>query len=106
MPMTLNQYLEDVQTMGRNADAFEARNSEELRKPGAYRFWKGAGKKGITFGCPCGCGAKFAIQYDPPGWVVEGEWPKVTANPSLGCMETNGSGHWHGYLRNGVFEEC
>lgn len=90
----------------RNAEAFEAPTADDLRKPGAYRFWEGDGKRGITFGCPCGCGARFGMQYEPPGWTVTGEWPKVTATPSLGCMEREGAFHWHGFLRDGVFEEC
>ncbi len=93
--------------MARNAIAFHVNNSEELRKPGAYRFWEGDGKRGITFGCPCGCGARYSMQYDPPGWVVTGEWPKVTATPSLGLRTIEESGyHWHGFLKNGIFEEC
>jgi hypothetical protein len=97
--------------MGRNAVAFEAKDSDELVKPGAYRFWQSDdGKRGITFGCPCGCGGRFGMSIKNEagaGWTVVGEWPKVTADPSLGCNNQYGPGyHWHGYLRSGVFEEC
>lgn len=89
-----------------SAVAFEAVDLGDVRKPGAYRFWPPDGtRQGITFGCPCGCGARFGMSFD--GWKVTGEWPKVTATPSLGCRDGIGEGfHWHGYLRNGIFEEC
>lgn len=99
--------------MLRNAEAFEAPDFEGLQKPGAYRFYGvGDRRDGIMFGCPCGCGSLFGMRFATPdapsiGWAVLGQWPKVSATPSLACTRTEGEGiHWHGYLRNGVFEEC
>ena len=98
--------------MARNAVAFEAKTEEEMRRPGAYQFVIAEANGppiGINHACPCGCGRlsfmpfagyKWAAPRDT--WAVEGEWPKVT------CIHPikDGAYHWHGYLQNGVFEEC
>lgn len=95
----------------RNAKAHEAPNMEltDLGKPGAYRFiYEDEDDEkpiGMYHGCPCGCGILgtifFADSGYTPAWTVEGEWPNVTLSPSI-LINKN---HWHGYLRNGVFEE-
>lgn len=98
----------------RNAVAFEALDHEELRKPGAYRFFERDGKRvGITHGCPCGCGLIGSLYFAgnglTPQWTVTGEWPKATLAPSIGFWGRNTKEqgyHWHGFLRAGVFEEC
>ena len=100
----------------RNAVAFEAKTGDENSLPGAYRFTEnGSGEiVGMTHGCPCGCGSQgfmwFEGKADAGGqeWSVEGEWPKVTLRPSIGfgMDRTTGQYHWHGFLNNGVFEEC
>lgn len=74
---------------------------------------------GVKIGCPCGCGGKIVLWFkggslngggeDPAHeWDVDGEWPKATMSPSIGYARDTSTGqfHWHGYLRNGVFEEC
>lgn len=73
---------------------------------------------GIIHGCPCGCGGTSALHFRGLGrgraeWdVVAGRWPTVTLSPSIG-IRYDGDGqampdghyHWHGYLREGWFEE-
>lgn len=107
--------------------AFEATQPEDQRKAGAYWFMRkydfdqkqNVGDPiGITHACPCGCGAHGVIWF-PGGsgngvgswpeheWGVTGEWPKVTLSPSIGFGRLAAGGyHWHGYLRDGIFEEC
>jgi hypothetical protein len=101
----------------RNAEAKEV---QELRPgatlgPGEYIFFvrDNGVKAGINFGCPCGCGQVGGIDFKEAnqgqGWEVTGEWPNTSATPSIGFYGSNKREqgfHWHGYLRNGVFEEC
>lgn len=67
---------------------------------------------GLVHGCPCGCGAVGSVYFagkgkGSPEWTVIGEWPNATLYPSIGFdPDEHGIYHWHGYLRNGVFEEC
>lgn len=104
----------------RNAKAYEAPSMslKDLGGPGAYRFIyededDGGEPIGIYHGCPCGCGVLGTIFFkekgwaDPGhGWSVEGDWPNVTLSPSIGInMQPGGEYHWHGWLRNGIFEE-
>lgn len=104
----------------RNALAFEIPDDQQAdgKLPaGAYYFMRD-GKTGECIGiihaCPCGCGAKGAMWFKGkadaggPEWDVTGEWPKATMRPSIGFgMDTaTGKFHWHGFLNNGVFEEC
>lgn len=85
---------------------------DRLKLPGHYRFVSRNGKTaGVNFGCPCGCGRICGIYFRGFGmraeWDITGEWPNATASPSIGVMNLEGGGfHWHGWLRNGVFEEC
>lgn len=116
----------------RNAVAFEVPNSQhpDAQKPGAFWFmyrWdtdaepmrQTSDRIGITHACPCGCGMWGAIwfrggsmngagSHPDHEWDVTGEWPKVTLSPSIGFAKSISTGqyHWHGYLKDGVFEEC
>lgn len=108
--------------MSRNAVAFEVDPSElkhgKPNPPGAFCFYVVNGERiGIEHACPCGCGGLTALWFRGKGpvgrdaWDVSGDWPKVTLSPSIGVKyDGQGNGpthfHWHGYLRNGVFEEC
>ena len=69
----------------------------------------------LSFGCPCGCGGAYGASFDKDdrGWTFDGNVDKPTVTPSLGCYPAGASTvgpdgvyHWHGYLKNGVFEEC
>lgn len=104
--------------MARNAVAHEVRRPEDdfILSAGAYYFMRYPNEAepcGIVHGCPCGCGMQSALWFKgrshagAPEWDVAGEWPKVTLSPSIGIVKDRGTGrfHWHGYLRNGVFEE-
>ncbi len=114
---------------GRNARAFEVAGQRHpyAQRPGAYWFLRRYDFElqknveppiGIGHACPCGCGAQSVMWFkggslngtgeDPSHeWDVTGEWPKVTLSPSIGfAKRADGSFHWHGYLKAGVFEEC
>ena len=70
---------------------------------------------GLTFGCPCGCGAHHGGRFvgiEKP-WGFDGNLTKPTVTGSFGCHashrnESVGADgyHWHGFLKAGVFEEC
>jgi hypothetical protein len=87
--------------------------------PGAAMFTRDHGDsadeppRGLIFGCPCGCGQVGGVSFEGrgrqgPGWAVAGSWPNASLTPSIGFYGQNRDGtfHWHGYLTNGVFEEC
>jgi len=40
------------------------------------------------------------------GWERSGEPPKVTARPSIGIYDRQGGWKYHGFLTDGVLEEC
>lgn len=95
--------------MSRNAKLVEV-PSEELRKtPGAYSFVRRSAEgpnAGVVHSCPCGCGLLSALWFRGSGagrdeWDVSGDWPNVTLQPSVGIA----NGHWHGWIKNGVWEE-
>lgn len=114
--------------MPRNARAFEVApdaQDENVAQPGAYYFLRNSAGEtiGAVHGCPCGCGGRSALFFDGGDpdpkkhrrreWRVEGEWPAVSLTPSIGVKydvrgeaPAGGGYHWHGWLRDGVFEEC
>jgi uncharacterized protein DUF6527 len=54
--------------------------------------------------CPCGCGRTAALAIRPapsPSWEWDGNRDKPTLTPSVHHV-----GHWHGWLRAGVWESC
>lgn len=60
------------------------------------------------YACPCGCGASGAVRVQAgqkpatsPSWEWDGNWEAPTLSPSVHHV-----GHWHGWLRNGVWESC
>lgn len=76
--------------------------------PGAFEYFvSGDDKvtpKGIIYCCPCGCGVTGALDFRPhesPSWDWDGNRDKPTLSPSVHHV-----GHWHGWLRNGVWESC
>lgn len=73
-------------------------------KPGMfeYQFGKGDFPIAMAFVCPCGCGhvGHLAFEPDPsPSWQWDGNLEKPTLSPSVWQP-----GHWHGWLRAGVWE--
>lgn len=115
--------------MKRNAPAVLVETiTDESNPPGAFKYTGlhgfDGGPYGMNFLCPCGCGAMHGASFDnvPPealtrfkqgGWHWNGDRERPTITPSLGCYPTHHDQsvgkdgyHWHGYLKNGVFEEC
>ncbi len=105
--------------MGQNVKAFEVsdKSHPDAKKAGAYWFMimpsgqKDAGTIiGIQHACPCGCGLKSVLFFksytEDDGWTVENPFPNATLSPSIGMFRGQNPYHWHGFLRNGIFEEC
>lgn len=69
---------------------------------------------GMTFGCPCGCGAHYGARFaGPNAWGFDGNFKSPTVHGSFGCYPTDkqpigpdGVYHWHGHLTAGEFLEC
>lgn len=108
----------------RNAQSFIVDMDDALNKPGAVRLAKRFGEDdkdivGFTHACPCGCGIRSFIRLNPerwapgttPMWMRTGDNLHMTLTPSIGIHHQGADQgkpgyHWHGFLRNGVFEEC
>jgi hypothetical protein len=86
---------------------------EVLKTPGAFEYTR-AGKDGpypggMLYACPCGCGHMGSLMFRPvpdgfpghPSWEWDGNMEAPTLSPSVHHV-----GHWHGFLRNGVWESC
>ncbi|MGE4340336.1 MAG: DUF6527 family protein [Pigmentiphaga sp.] len=79
---------------------------------GSIKWFKGNGvpTAGFNFQCPCGCGTMGSVNVAGaarPLWAWDGNWDAPTIHPSirLGTGPSDAS-HWHGWLRNGVWESC
>lgn len=105
--------------MPRNVQSFLVDKMEYPGKPGAVQIVRHPDRPlvvGFNHSCPCGCGQWSFIRLNAEGWapgagqiwtLKSGDDLHMTLSPSIGIHPiTNGSYHWHGYLRNGVFEEC
>jgi hypothetical protein len=107
--------------MPRNAQSFIVETMPRPAPAGAIeirRGWKEENKHqimGMVHACPCGCGGYSFMAFEAYGfkefWGPQpkdgDDFAKMTLTPSIGFMrQPDGSYHWHGYLRNGVFEEC
>lgn len=105
--------------MARNAQSFVITERPLDPAPaGAIRFLRTEkGICGFEHSCPCGCGGWSFVRLNPENWAPEGRTPMwsrtgddlhMTLTPSIGVhpKDERGGYHWHGYLRNGVFEEC
>jgi hypothetical protein len=74
---------------------------------GAFEYYTRAGVEGpagMIYGCPCGCGRTGALAFRPapsPSWHWDGNRDKPTLTPSVHHV-----GHWHGWLRAGVWVSC
>lgn len=77
--------------------------------PGAYFISED--RKLFHLRCPCGrCTKSNALPLEAGGgayvWQLSGQPGKPTLSPSIHWFETNGvTSHWHGWLRDGVFED-
>ena len=93
-----------VATYVRDLDIWDLATLKE--KPGAFDFYTANGREraGMIYICPCGCGATGALAFRPtpsPSWEWNGSLDKPSLTPSVHHV-----GHWHGWLRNGVWENC
>lgn len=80
------------------------------RVPGSFRVDPpdSDGEQTFWYVCPCGCGSLGPLTVgngfkpsDGPSWHWNGLLDKPTLSPSVHHV-----GHWHGWLRNGVWESC
>ena len=76
--------------------------------PGALEFYVSSADKetpaGMFYVCPCGCRHVGALAFRPapsPSW----EWDRNRDKPTL-MPSVHHVGHWHGWLRAGVWESC
>lgn len=111
--------------MKRNAQSFICKDlpSDMRLKPGAIQFVTRAMEGGLpgpvvgfNHACPCGCGKRSFIRLNPeywepgtlPMWTRTGDDLHMTLTPSIGIrpQDATGAYHWHGFLKNGIFEEC
>ncbi|MCL6708608.1 DUF6527 family protein [Pseudomonas sp. R2.Fl] len=72
------------------------------------RHGDGSGEVSFWYRCPCGCGAKGMLLVgdgfkpaDGPSWNWNGMVDKPTLLPSVHHV-----GHWHGWLKDGVWTSC
>lgn len=108
--------------MARNAKSFLVDELKMPGQPGAVhivRGWKDDNKHlimGMNHCCPCGCGNWSFMRFEAYGfpnfWGPQpkdgDDLTKLTLTPSIGIhpLADGGAYHWHGFLRDGVFEEC
>lgn len=108
----------------RNAQSFIVDTFDVPGRAGAIQFvgmlnQEDKGIVGFNHACPCGCGIWSFIRLNPekwapgttPMWSRTGDDLHMTLTPSIGIhhqgTDQGKSGyHWHGFLRNGIFEEC
>ena len=74
--------------------------------PGAFKYFADGKNSpaGMNYVCPCGCGALAPLYFKPepsPSWHWDGNREQPTLTPSV-----HHQGHWHGYLKAGVWESC
>lgn len=81
------------------------------RPAGAVWYYTAEGSEapaGMHIVCPCGCGGLWGASF--PRWTLDGDRDAPTLSPSLRFLEPTSDGshatHWHGFIRNGVFETC
>src|SRR5579883_880059 len=93
----------------RGEDGFQYRKD---LKPGNARWQDFENGTVLSFICPCGCGAANQVSLNKVpesqwsksgGWNFSGTREKPTLYPSLQLMSAC---RWHGFLKDGVFEEC
>jgi hypothetical protein len=74
-------------------------------QPGDFEL-SGEPPRGLWYRCPCGCRSQGFLAIRPaepahPSWAWDGNREAPTLEPSIHHV-----GHWHGYLRAGVWESC
>lgn len=80
---------------------------EQTGTPGAFGFYinhgapEGSPPAGLIYVCPCGCGLLGGLAFRPgapPAWHWDGNREAPTLSPSVHHV-----GHWHGWLRAGMW---
>ena len=77
--------------------------------PGAY--YVSEDRREFHLRCPCGRCSKSTVlalvaEGSPYSWTLSGEPGRPTLTPSIHWMELDGTTtHWHGWLRNGTFDD-
>ena len=80
------------------------------RIPGSFRISEPDhdGEQLFWYCCPCGCGRIAPLSVgnsfkpvDSPSWRWNGSFEAADLQPSV-----NHIGHWHGWLRDGVWVSC
>lgn len=74
-------------------------------QPGAASWWEDLMDRPaiLNFVCPCGCHAVHAAPLRAGAWTWNGNKEFPSLAPSiLSCAPCK----WHGYLTDGIFEEC
>jgi hypothetical protein len=99
----------EVRTAPVKAKRFE--NVDELTVPGSFEYTRVGDRfpGGMIYTCPCGCGHQGSLMFRPvpaqypphPSWEWDGNMDAPTLSPSVHHV-----GHWHGWLRNGIWESC
>lgn len=86
--------------------------------PGAIKYWIRTLTTGVeevhgfNFVCPCGCGAIGGVRLDRPtriGWQWNNDRLAPTVDPSIDLHKSVDGvtrSHWHGWLRNGEWQQC
>ena len=77
--------------------------------PGAIKFYNAEGfcPRGFHFQCPCGCRSVGGVRVaGPHAWRWSGDREAPTVSPSVLLHDENLQPHWHGWLKNGVWESC
>lgn len=86
----------------------------EETEPGVFAYRHDAKTDeavGMMFRCPCGCGSMGSIDFrlnrkGHPMWDWDGNISKPTISPSIHRLEDDGSSHWHGFLKEGIWSEA
>ena len=62
--------------------------------------------RGFAFRCPCGCGQEswLPVNRGQNGWNWDGNRERPTLSPSV--LQSGLPCKWHGYLRNGQWENA
>lgn len=100
--------------------ATPTKNIDAMKKPGAFELvtgykvtpegrkaLRGKGEiKGMFYRCPCGCGVIGYLAIRPavpehPSWGWNGDRKRPTLEPSV-----NHVGHWHGWLKDGMWTQA
>ncbi|MDA4845973.1 DUF6527 family protein [Hoeflea poritis] len=101
--------MTEIRTEPVEAEGFQDLKSfRDARRPGSFHIAEDGEDIYFWSFCPCGCGAQSSIPIgrnikpdESPSWNWNGDEAKPTLEPSI-----NHVGHWHGWLRDGIWSSC